>query len=89
MAAVDTSNNNMQGCKDYDVLNTAHPKPSKDAQSKVTGAHRLIGTDIYAKSEQRPLLNLETKEIPPHVGSALHLLLWRRHLRTLERHLST
>lgn len=56
-----------QGCKDYDVLNTAHPKPSKAAQAKVPGAHKLPYSDIYAKSEQRPLLNLETKEIPTQV----------------------
>lgn len=38
----------------------------QEAQSKVTGARPILLTDIYAKSEPRPLLNLETKEIPPH-----------------------
>eukprot|EP00775_Hariotina_reticulata_P004324 gene4324-4577_t len=58
----------LKGCKDYDVLNTAHPRPSRAAQAKEPGAHRILGTDIYAQSEQRPLLNLETKEIPPHAA---------------------
>jgi hypothetical protein len=34
-------------------------------QAKVKGAHKIPFSDnIYAKSEPRPLLNLETKEIP-------------------------
>eukprot|EP00879_Flechtneria_rotunda_P027407 GHRR01029357.1.p1 GENE.GHRR01029357.1~~GHRR01029357.1.p1 ORF type:complete len:119 (+),score=21.45 GHRR01029357.1:457-813(+) len=59
---------NLKGCKDYDVLKTAHPKPSREAQQKVTGAHRVLFSDVYAKQEQRPLLSIETKEIPSHGG---------------------
>jgi len=58
----------LKGCKDYDVLNTAHPRPSKAAQAQEPGAHRIWGTDIYAQSEQRPVLNLETKEIPANAA---------------------
>lgn len=55
----------LKGSKDYDVLNTSHAKPSKEAQAKVKGAHKIMfSDDIYAKSEARPVLNLETKEIP-------------------------
>jgi hypothetical protein len=54
----------LKGTKDYDVLLTSHPKPSKAAQAKVKGAHRIPFSDIYAKSEARPVLNLETREIP-------------------------
>jgi hypothetical protein len=56
----------LKGSKDYDVLLTSHPKPSKLAQAKVQGAHRILFTDIFARAESRPLLNLETKEIPKH-----------------------
>lgn len=54
----------LKGSKDYDILLTSHPKPSKAAQAKVKGAHKILFTDIYAKSESRPLLDLETREIP-------------------------
>lgn len=54
----------LKGSKDYDILLTSHPKPSKAAQAKVKGAHKIMFTDIYAKSESRPLLDLETREIP-------------------------
>jgi hypothetical protein len=56
----------LKGCKDYDILSTACPKPSKAAQAQEPGAHRIWGTDIYAHSEHRPLLNIDTKEISPH-----------------------
>jgi len=54
----------LKGSKDYDVLLTSHPKPSKAAQAGVKGAHKIPFSDIYAKSENRPVLDLETKEIP-------------------------
>lgn len=54
----------LKGSKDYDILLTSHAKPSKEAQAKVKGAHKIMFSDIYAKSESRPLLDLETREIP-------------------------
>jgi hypothetical protein len=54
----------LKGSKDYDVLLTSYAKPSKEAQAKVKGAHKILFSDIYAKSEPRPVLDLETKEIP-------------------------
>jgi hypothetical protein len=40
-------------------------------KAKVKGAHKIPFSDnIYAKSEPRPLLNLETKEIPKN-GAAI------------------
>jgi len=43
-------------CADLDVLNTAHPKPSRSAQAKAPGAKRMpLTSDIYVRSEQRPL----------------------------------
>lgn len=60
---------NLKGCKDYDVLNTACPKPSFEKQQTVEGAHEVLWSGgLFAKSEQRPLLNLETKEIPPQAA---------------------
>jgi hypothetical protein len=54
----------LKGSKDYDVLLTSYPKPDRDAQSRVPGAHRVWWSDTWAKSESRPLLDLETREIP-------------------------
>ncbi|KAF6260540.1 MGDG specific palmitate delta-7 desaturase [Scenedesmus sp. NREL 46B-D3] len=57
--------NTLKGCKDYEILATPHAKPSREKQAKVQGAHKIPFSDnIYARSEPRPLLNLETKEIP-------------------------
>lgn len=61
----------IKGCKDPDVLNTAHPKVSKDAQALVKGATRIWGSDIYATGKGREfraggLLNMPTKEMPTH-----------------------
>lgn len=54
----------LKGSQHYSVLHTSHTKPSKAAQAKVKGAHKIMFSDnIYAKSEARPVLNLETKKI--------------------------
>jgi hypothetical protein len=54
----------LKGCKDLTVLRNAYPRPSEKAQSKVPGAFRVPLTDIYTKSEARPLLAAETTTIP-------------------------
>ena len=59
----------LKGCKDPDVLNTAHPKVSQEAQARIPGARRIAGTDIYATGKGRPfraggLLDMPTSEIP-------------------------
>uniref|UniRef100_A0A383V3J7 Fatty acid desaturase domain-containing protein n=1 Tax=Tetradesmus obliquus TaxID=3088 RepID=A0A383V3J7_TETOB len=50
----------LKGCKDYDILSTPYAKPSPEAQAKEPGARAIPFSDVYAKSEDRPLLNLET-----------------------------
>ena len=61
----------IKGCKDPDVLNTAHPRVSKELQAQVKGATRIWGSDIYVTSKGRSfnaggLLNMPTSEIPTH-----------------------
>ncbi|KIY98704.1 stearoyl-CoA desaturase (delta-9desaturase) [Monoraphidium neglectum] len=61
----------LKGCKDPDVLNTAHPKLSQEAQATAPGARRIPFSDIYATGKGRSfraggLLNMPTKEIPTH-----------------------
>ena len=55
----------LKGCKDPTILKSAYPKPSKEAQAAVAGAFRLPFTDVYTKSEARPLLAAETTTMPP------------------------
>lgn len=40
-------------------LDTAYPKPSKEAQAGVAGAKRIPFSDVWARKEDRPLLNIE------------------------------
>lgn len=62
----------LKGSTDCAVLKTSHPKPSRAAQAKVKGAHKItFSDDIYAKSEARPVLNLET-QIPEKVATIQH-----------------
>jgi hypothetical protein len=59
----------LKGSTDYNVLLTSHAKPARDAQAGVKGAHRILWTDTWAKAEARPLLNLETREIPKRAAA--------------------
>lgn len=54
----------LKGCKDLEVLNTALPKPSQEAQAKVPGAIRTPFSDVYTTCKQRPLLQAEPATIP-------------------------
>jgi hypothetical protein len=59
----------LKGCKDPEVLEQTHPKPSKELQAKVPGASRIWWTDIFTTPKGRTfnaggLLNAPTSSFP-------------------------